>query len=180
MDQPRIFHIADDQVDARLDARLRELLCACFTQPQDAVFRARRFFIQPPGHRWCLEDGATGILGAHVAVHDRLLKSGERRFPLAGIAEVCVRPAFRGRGWARLLLREAHAFMAARGAAFAMLFGRAEVYRSSGYVPVDNPLRFFNHLTQAWRTEVKQGAMARPLSDLAWPSGELDLGGPVF
>ena len=52
-------YLSDDQVDPRLDAAIRQLLCRCFTAPEHERFRAQRFFYDPYPHRWVLkaEDG---------------------------------------------------------------------------------------------------------------------------
>lgn len=166
----------DAAVDAALDRELRDLLCACFTKPQDVVFRERRFFREPPQHRWLVRDGR-GALVAHAAVHDKTASSAGATYRLGGVAEVCVHPEHRGHGLARGLLAEIHAWLAARQVPFAVLFGNPKVYTSSGYVVVGN-LRVRSPETGAW--ESAQGAMVHMLGIHEWPAGPVDLVGPRF
>lgn len=52
-----VHYIADADVDAELDRRIRSLLSTCFTKPEDWVFRERRYFNDPPAHRWYIDAG---------------------------------------------------------------------------------------------------------------------------
>lgn len=168
-------YCADNAVDAALDLALRDLLAACFTGPNDRVFTQRRYFHEPPAHRWILRAGASLI--AHVAVHEKIVTCGGAVQRIGGVAEVCVRPGFRGRGYVRHLLSAAHPWLAARGFAYAVLFGRTAVYLSSGYAPVTNlhPFDFSSGPTAA-----KPGAMVRSLGPAAWPQEVVFLHGPRF
>lgn len=96
-----------------------------------------------------------------------------------GVAEVCVAPDSRRHGLARMLLAMAHEWARQQGFGFAVLFGAARHYSSSGYQPVANVLR----VTQpdgAIVERVHAEAMYRPLGELPWPTGVIDLRGPVF
>lgn len=165
---PPIQHIADAAVDDALDLELRALLSTCFTGPQDSVFKHRRYFNEPPAHRWCIR-GEDGTLAAHLAVHERTLLAEGRSFPVGGLAEVCVHPSYRGRGYLKALVAEAHRWLKEHDYAFAVLFGDSRYYASSGYIPVTNmdiDGRDENgHLTPR-RAE---GALVLALSDIAWP-----------
>ena len=44
------------QMDDGMDEKIRVLLTACFTGPQDAVFQTRRYFNDPYPHRWIVRD----------------------------------------------------------------------------------------------------------------------------
>jgi len=173
-----IQYIRDDAVDAALDRELRDLLSTCFTKPEDVVFRERRYFIEPPKHRWLLRDDA-GRLIAHVAVHEKVIEAGERSFAIGGVAEVCVHPDYRRRGLVKQMLAQVHGWSAARGVPFAVLFGDPAVYTSSGYVTVEN-------LSHDARSEdgrpirKRKTAMVKPLLGESWPSGEVHLPGPEF
>lgn len=171
-----ITHLPDAAVDAALDRELRDLLTLCFTKPQDVVFRDRRYFREPPAHRWLCRDAA-GRLIAHAAVHDKRVEAGGSAIRIGGIAEVCVHPDARGQGLVHVLLRAIHAWLVERGVAFAVLFGNPKVYASSGYLPVAN-VRVRAADGGAWEPGV--GAMARPLGQVPWPAGEVNLVGPRF
>lgn len=171
-------YLADAQVDDARDAKIRALLTACFTKPQDAVFQTRRYFREPYPHRWILADGRGNII-AHVGAHEKTVQAGGRTYRIAGIAEVCVHPAHRGQGLVRKMLRRVHRGLARRGFDFAVLFGDPRVYASSGYASVDN--LFHDEEGADGRTRRKMiAAMARPLSTTPWPSGKVYLPGPTF
>ena len=174
-----IQFLEDAAVDAVLDRQLRELLSLCFTKPCDAVFRDRRYFHEPPRWRWFVR-GVAGELIAHIAVHDKQIGTAAGELRMAGIAEVCVHPQYRGRGLVRDLLATAHAWLAAQGIPVAMLFGDKKHYASSGYRNISNPIRHRNSETGVWITEPSDWAMVKPLGNLDWPAGVVDLRGPTF
>lgn len=171
-----VAYTLDADVDTQLDAELRALLSLCFTGPEDAVFRARRYFREPPKHRWLLRD-ETGALVAQVAVHEKTIDCAGWGMPIGGIADVCVHPDHRGRGHVRGMLAGIHAWLAERLVPFAVLFGDPAVYASSGYVVVKN-LRVRSAETGAW--EPGGGAMVHELGAHRWPDGPVDLIGPRF
>jgi GNAT superfamily N-acetyltransferase len=169
-----IKQIVDDDVDDQLDREIRDLLSTCFVKPGDEVFRERRYFTEMPSRRWLLR--SDGRLVAHVAAHERTIEGGMR---MLGIAEVCVLPTHRGRGLARALLATVHEWGIGAGFDFATLFGRREIYVSSGYQ------------TCPAGVMVRDGgseSVFRPAGDLLihrlgvlnWPKRVVDLRGPVF
>jgi len=174
-----VEYIHDGDVDARMDQQLRDLLAACFTKPGDEVFRERRYFREPPQHRWIVR-GPDGRPIAHVAVHAKTIGSTVGDLAIAGVAEVCVHPHYRRRGLVRRMLAVAHEWLTGRGYAFAMLFGKAAVYRSSGYVTIRNPLRMQEPDSGQWVVGPVKGAMIRPIDRADWPAGPVDLCGPTF
>ena len=176
-----IHVIADAEVDEALDADLRGLLSACFTGPDDHVFKVRRYFNEPPRWRWFMRKEGGG-LAAHVAAHDKCLGHAGGELRIAGIAEVAVHPDCRGRGLAKLLLERLHRDCATFGVPWAALFGKAEVYRSSGYTAPGNILRYRNPKTGAWSERIEPNFQVCRLRDDAppWPTGGLDLRGSYF
>ena len=173
-----VVRIADDEVDATLDRALRELLSACFTKPGDEIFRTRRYYAQPPSWRWSIR--REDRLIAHVAAHDLSIRAGipprlhTRR--VLGIAEVCVEPASRGAGLVREMLEVAHTFGVERGFDFAMLFGRASIYGSSGYHATNGRV----HVIDADGSQaVRRDALLRSLAQDV-PEGDFSVDGPAF
>ena len=166
-------YVPEDAIDARLDCELRGLLCACFTKPEDAVFRHRRYFLEPPQHRWLVRD-TDGQLVGHAVVHEKEIIADQERYNVGGVAEVCVHPDSRRQGLAKLMLAAAHEWMAARGFSFAILFGEQEIYGSSGYSLIHN----LYHDGTAGLDRVD--AMVRALSDTPWPASKVYLPGPKF
>lgn len=163
-----VEYLPDREVDAATDRVLRELLTVCFTKPQDVVFRDRRYFVDPYPHRWIVRNSGERIV-AHVGGHEKSILAGGRVYRVGGIGDVCVHPEFRGRGYVREMLSAAHAFMARQGFDFALLFGRPEVYGSSGYRPVEN---LFIHADPANPESelVSVRGLARCLGETQWPA----------
>lgn len=189
MARPPISELADADVSESLDREIRGLLTSCFNGPEDGVFAERRFWKEPPAHRWIMRN-AGGDLIAHLAAHDKSLAviEGEeagRELLIAGIAEVAVHPAARGMGHAKELLTVAHSSLERKQFHFAALFGRPEVYRSSGYRLAENLVRYYDTVEKQWREAVFDGVhrgafMWRPLNRSDWPEGTIDLRGPKF
>lgn len=174
---PKPTYLADAMVDGARDAKIRALLATCFVKPQDAVFRTRRYFREPYPHRWIIEDAA-GAFIAHVGAHDKIVRAAGKTYRIAGIAEVCVHPDYRGQGLVRTMLRRIHRELARRGFDFAVLFGDPRVYASSGYSGVGN---LFHDEKTAGRIRRKNvAAMVHPLSATPWPRGRVHLPGPTF
>lgn len=132
----RFEYLLDDDVTPALDAKLRTLLATCFTKEQDKIFRTQRYFQEMPRHRYLIWDDTQ--LAAHIAVHEKQVMIDDQSFPISGIAEVCVQPEYRGKGLVKMLLKVIHQDALERGDAFSVLFGRTQVYQSSGYQPTDN------------------------------------------
>lgn len=169
-------YIADANVDSQMDQALRELLSACFTKPHDIVFRDRRYFKEPPRHRWIIR-GVGGALIAHVAVHEKEIEFDERVHPIGGIAEVCVHPGQRGEGLVRKMLADVHAWLADHETPFAVLFGETAVYQSSGYRPAKN---LYVQSAETGKWELSTHSMFRQLSSIPWPRDNVRLCGLRF
>lgn len=166
-----IHYLRDADVDDALDRELRALLSTCFTKPQDHVFRERRYFNTPPAHRWIIRDEATGLLVAHLAVHDRVVMTDNGDRPAGGIAEVCVHPTHQGRGYLRRLVATAHDWMTANGYAYSVLYGEPRYYASSGYVSAPNlEIDVRGEDGSPVRGPVG-GALVAPLAATPWPTG---------
>jgi hypothetical protein len=174
----QVEYLADSSVDDAMDAALRSLFVTCFTKPCDDVFRHRRFWREPYPHRWIVRGGDGGPI-AHVGAHDKRVEAGSTAYRIGGICEVCVHPSSRGLGLVRQMLRVVHAWLQEQGYDFALLFGKPEVYRSSGYRPTDN---LFLDLEDdsGQRARRLVAGMFRPLSDTPWPACEVFLPGPKF
>jgi predicted acetyltransferase len=172
-------YIEDRNVDAALDAELRNLLSTCFTGKINEVFHHQRFFSEMPAHRWLARE-SDGRLVAHLALHDKLIGTTAGDLRVGGIAEVCVAPTHRGQGLVRRLLPLSDEWMIKEGVPFSTLFGSRDVYGSSGYRQADNPLRYLVKSTGAWREEPINGFLIKPYGSTPWPSGLIDLRGPKY
>lgn len=174
MMQPKVNYLPDCLVDDALDAELRRLLVTCFTKPQDIVFKTQRYFCEPYSHRWVIRD-ERGALVAHMGLHTKQVETGKGVLPVGGIAEVCVHPDYRGRGYVKMMLGRVHAWLSQHGFAFAVLFGDPRVYGSSGYVQVCAQMHGGGET--GWKPI---RIMVRELSGTPWPQGGVRLPGPTF
>lgn len=171
-----IIYIEDKDVDLDLDLQLRELLQICF--PEEKKFLKRRYNNEVPRHRfYIMEDGR---LIAHIAVHEKAILIGSSKHPVAGIAEVMVRPEFRGRSLVRLLLAHIDEFLISRNIMIEMLFGKSYLYQSSGYATLNNHIRYFNDKDQKWHSGPLSFAMGKTLNGSSFPEGEICIENGLF
>ncbi len=160
-------YLPDAQVDDALDAELRALLSTCFGNE----FAHKRYCYEMPPHRWLVRDGE--VLAAHVAVHEKVLKSGGEALPFLGIAEVCVAPSYRGRGLVGAMMKTLEAHFS--GFPFAVLLGDPGVYGSSGYRSVSNVYFPFENTGRP-----NTYAMVKALGSQSWPVDDVTIEGPPF
>ena len=169
-----IHYILDSQVIDSLDEALRELISACFTKPQDIVFKTRRYFIDPPKHRWyCIDE--SGKILAHIAVHEKTIRSQDKKMIVCGMSEVCVAPDNRGQGYVKSILKDIHTFMKNEGIKSSLVSGEVDIYQSSGYRSIDN-LVFRNQ----GKIEKFPKAVMKELNDEKWPTHQVFLEGSYF
>jgi hypothetical protein len=88
-------------------------------------------------------------------------------------------------GHVKELLGVAHPALERMGFAFAVLFGRQRIYRSSGYRIAHNPVRYYDEKSGAWKIErfvepEVRCFMYRPLTRSDWPEGMVDIQGATF
>ncbi|WP_325894788.1 GNAT family N-acetyltransferase [Grimontia sp. NTOU-MAR1] len=170
----QIQYLPDSEVTDIIDQKLRLLLSASFLNNQDSEHFARqRYYKEMPQHRYMAWEGDE--LAAHIAVHEKQVSIDGIEHSIAGIAEVCVNEAFRGQGLVKQLLKEVHQHRLAAEDDFALLFGEAEIYSSSGYQTTTNVL--VHHPDNGWVLAGK--TMAKALNN-TWPSGEVKLIGLPF
>ena len=172
--KPEIKYLPDDSVDVALDEELRRLLTTCFTKPQDVVFRERRYFLEPYHHRWVILDGE-GAMVAHIGVHEKRVEAEGQLYRIGGIAEVCVHPEYRGRGYVGMMLQCVHDWLRRHDFTFAVLFGDPRVYGSSGYAEISNLVHGSDK--EGWKPVP---AMIKALSATPWPHATVQLPGPKF
>ncbi|MBU0473718.1 MAG: GNAT family N-acetyltransferase [Bacteroidetes bacterium] len=176
MNSHEVKFILDADVDIEMNNKLIEILSICFAdQP---IFNKQRYFKELPQYRWYLENN-NEIIG-HVALHKKEINTETTKLIIGGIAEVCVHPDHRGKGFVKLLLSHAHNFSIKNGYIFSMLFGDTNVYSSSGYKTIDNTIKYLDHISGEWKVEIIKDAMIKDISDVEWPSGLINLNGPTF
>ncbi|OIQ26543.1 GNAT family N-acetyltransferase [uncultured Vibrio sp.] len=167
-------YIRDHDVSTDLDKKLRQLLSASFLNGQDPeIFSKQRYYKEPPQHRYLLWDKDT--IAAHIAVHDKHVHCDGEDHTISGIAEVCVHTEYRKQGLVKQLLEKVLQDSKARGDAFSVLFGEAEIYGSSGYVTSSN----LHILTPEKKWVRVDKVMARELNQ-SWPEADVRLDGLPF
>lgn len=156
--------------------KLMELLQLCF--PMLKCFETNRFYLERSDFRWFIRNNNKII--ANAVVLDKIFLSEGKKISIAGVAEICVDPAYRGKGLARKLLSEIHSWAKSQGYSFTFLYGKTEIYRSSGYIQCNNQLKYINHMENI--EEIKQIDTAHycPLKNESWPESLINTQGPIF
>ena len=78
------------------------------------------------------------------------------------------------------MLSEIHEWAKQKNFSFAFLFGRHEIYQSSGYIQCKNEIKIIDHLSNT--TEIKriESTHYYPLKNESWPESLIDIQGPKF
>jgi predicted acetyltransferase len=166
-----VHYLADNDVTPILDMQLRFTLSRCFSD-QKAIFSKQRFFKEAPQHRYYIEDDADNII-AHVAVHDKTVLIDGKQYSVAGIAEVCVLPEHRKKGFVGQIFKCLHRDLKQRNVDFSILFGDYVIYGSSGYKEIHNLVM---QLDGQWKNVP---AMAKGIAT-PWPDTDAFIEGPTF
>ncbi len=156
--------------------RLMELQQLCF--PMLECFKTRRYYVESPEFRWFIRNDDKII--ANSVVHDKIFMSDKENFKIAGVAIVCVHPKLRNKGLAKKLLSEIHKWAKDKDYSFLFLFGKNEIYQSSGYIQCNNIFKFIDHWNKT--EEIKQIDTAHYVSinHKSWPKSLIDIQGPMF
>lgn len=171
-----IKFILDKDVDGELNDKIIQILSMCF--PDQQIFTKQRYYKETPQYRWYVESDS--IIVAHIAMHKKKITINSDEILIGGIAEVCVHPNYRGKGLAKELLRASEIFMTENWYKFSVLFGDPNVYGSSGYKQIDNRIKYIDHISGKWITEINSDIMIKKISDTEWPDGLVNLNGPTF
>lgn len=169
-----IEHLDEWRLTPTDEAGIAALLARCFTTD----FGGRSFFCHH--HHLRLVIRADGAFIGHMALVLRSVLLDGRQVTVAGLAEVATDPAHRGQGIAASLLRAAMDEARTSPAEFLLLFGVARVYAAHGFVTVTNPLAHTDVAGNRVVTDGDDNLMVLPLRDRPWPTGLIDLRGPVF
>jgi predicted N-acetyltransferase YhbS len=168
-----IERIAEWDLSAKDEAAIAALLARCFTTD----FGGRSFFTHH--HHLRLVMRGNGIIG-HMALVLRSVLLDGRQVTIAGLAEVATNPAHRGQGIAAALLQAAIDEAKASPAQYLLLFGVALLYAAQGFRKVSNPMAHVDVDGTRVMTTGDDDLMVLPLRDAPWPTGLVDLRGPVF
>ena len=154
---------------------LMELLQLCF--PMLPQFRTGIYWLEPCDYRWVIR--AKDKIIVNAAVIDKTFLSGDK-ISIAGIAYVCTHPEYRRKGLVKQVLAKIHNWAKNKHYSFAFLFGKNDIYRSSGYIQCNNEFKFYNHNKNIVETNKIKGAHYFPLGNKSWPESIIDIQGPQF
>lgn len=169
-----VDYLPKAKISNELDLEIRAVLTTCFTKPEDAIFKKRRYFNELYAHSWVIRNEHQ-IIVAHIGVHEKQVDTEDNEYPIAGISEVCVHPEYRGRGYVKTMLQVAHKWLIKNAFTFSVLFGDPRVYASSKYTTVSNVIH--GSEKEGWE---KAKVLVRELSQTPWPKTQVRLPGPKF
>lgn len=172
----------DRQEEFLLSKRAKQailsLLHTCFPgYPSDQIY-----YKYPPTFRYLLWEDQDLI--GHMGIVARLIGHQGDFYPIFGIMDLCIAPAHQQQKLATRLLEELESLGKKSDIDFILLVAKeSELYANSGFRRVDNLCKWL--LLSGNKT---LGLVQRPLPDLMvkpvglrdWPSGEIDLMGPLF
>jgi len=176
---PPVEYLAEKQVTSEDDRRLRAILSTCYGGAGNEMFSYRRYWQEPPQHRWIMRAADRSIV-SHLAVHDKVIGTENGDLRIGGVALVCTAVDYRRQGYAKKLLWVAHEWMMDAEIPFSLLFAVTDIYKSSGYRSISNPIRFWDWREKKTVVRVIPSAMVIPLAVCPWPDGLIDLRGPDF
>lgn len=129
--------VEESELDARLDAAIREALCGCFPKDKEVFSKTRAW--HGSGPLWSIVIEEDSQVTAHCGVVDRTIKAGNRQVHVAGIQNVFVRPSNRGKGLCKQVIRAAMAEASRRGYDCGLLFCEQvieKIYSRSGWITI--------------------------------------------
>lgn len=141
MTKPTI--VDEREMSLELDGAIRAALCLSF--PADAaVFRqTRRWHGSGPSYSVILQEAPKGEVIAHVGVVDRRVRFGGAEARAAGIQNVLVVPAYRGKHFSDSVMLAAEVEAVRRGFDCGLLFcdpKLAGLYARMGWLPFVNDI----------------------------------------
>lgn len=181
MHKTQIFEIRRTD-EMRLTTAFETQIAHLLDEPFHGVFGTRTFFQNRHHVRFTAHKGEQ--LVGHLALGLRAVSLGEDLLDVIGIAEVGVDEVHRGQGIARELMMAALEEGRQSPAAFALLFGDANIYGGMGFAKATNPVtstKFKAARTGETITETEHPLMVCPLTERDWDnSPHLDLAGFRF
>jgi GNAT superfamily N-acetyltransferase len=173
-----ITRLVEAELGEELAEQLRPLLLASFPGYPD-----RTYFKLPPHSRYVATMGGTVV--AQVGVEFRMIRVGDIVLRTLGLVDLCVRQSARSHGLGSRLLAEVTGYARHCRMDFVILFADDDrIYARNGWARVDNPLswvKIHEHATIGLAADVTpHPMMTKPVGQLAWPDGAVDLLGHMF
>ncbi|WP_063302614.1 GNAT family N-acetyltransferase [Pseudovibrio sp. W64] len=170
----------EDEIDRQREAGIATLLGQCFPQ----VFEGRTFFKQLPHFRLIVEE-RDEIIG-QVGVDHRVIKVGEQRLKIYGLIDLCVTEERRNQGIASTLLQAAENLAMRADVDFIVLFADdGSLYRKHGFLNVSPALTKWLAIEDVasamlLERDLSECFMVKPVGDMRWPEGHIDMLGYLF
>ena len=176
---PTVEVVDENEIDAELDERIRDLLRFSFPD-WDEIFRKCRVWHQMKPICSALVRDDNAVVGHAAVVVRTITTTWNFRYDVAGIQGVCVLPIHRGYGLGRQLVQAVREEAKRRGFPFAILFCTEPLvpyYLSQGWKLADESMVMWNKddLPISMRSNCP---MYCELSELPFPEGPLDVHSP--
>jgi len=171
--------VIESQMPPALDAAIRRGLCLSFPEQREHFGRRRDWHGSFPAWSAIVESGDEVL--AHVGVTERTIDAGGRTLRVAGVLNVFVSPAWRGKGLADRVMSAAMDEARRRGFDAGLLFcvpALGPVYARGGWREL--PGRAFTRVDETGRElPIPAGniAMFLPLGCADFPPGDVHLQG---
>lgn len=178
---PTIELLDEHDLDAEMDARIRELLRTCFPDWREIFQQRRTWHSTPPIFSVLARDGDR-IVGHIALVVRTITTTWNFRYNVVSVQGVCVLPDARHSGLAHKMLRMALDESARRGFLFAILYCKerlVDFYASQGWKLADDSIVMWNQrdLPISMRSNCP---MYYELGDVPLPEGPLDVHSPSW
>ncbi len=178
---PVIEIVDEEQLDAELDRRIRELLRVCFPDWWDVFQHHRTWHSTSPIFSIVARDGGN-VIGHIAGVVRAITTTWNFRYNVVSVQGVCVLPDVRRAGLAHQMLHKAVDESRRRGFQFAILYCKEPLvpfYASQGWRLADDSIVMWNQrdLPISMRSNCP---MYYELGDVPFPEGPLDVHSPSW
>jgi GNAT superfamily N-acetyltransferase len=126
-----------------------------------------------------------GTLAAHLAVEHRVIRVGTAPLSIFGVIDLCVAPPYQHQRRATRILQELE--MLAHGVqrdAIVLFADDHRLYTTNGYQRIDTPctwMKVDDHRTLGIAEQsLADCMMVKPIAQLPWPAGPVDMLGYLF
>ena len=175
----RLRIVDESDIAPALDAAIRDSLCICFPPDRQVYSQTRAWHGSRPA--WSVVVECENIVVAHAGIVEREILAGTEGIWVAGVQNVFVLPAYRGRGLFRQVMVAAMQEAQRRGLELGLLFCTPELspkYARLGWQVLERCT--FTRIDEHGLPQplpAKNLAMVYPLCRTAVPSGHWHLQG---
>lgn len=166
----------ENEISDQLDSAIRKILIACCPHHTDEFSRGRTLNDHVTVLTSVLQDG--DITTAHAAIVDKTILAGSTKLHVAGVANVCVLPEYRGSRLGHRVLTAAMEKAGTMDFDISMLFCTPElkkIYARAGFIEITD--RNFACIENGTQTHLppEKIRMYFPLGMPKFPDGPVDL-----